>query len=53
ELRGNIRVHCRVRPSLPFDSGNDATSLSERPGTASERVIHWIDDVSTILNIVQ
>ncbi|XP_038659243.1 kinesin-like protein KIF25 [Scyliorhinus canicula] len=44
ELRGNIRVHCRVRPSLPFDSGNDDTSISERRGTASERVIHWIDD---------
>ncbi|XP_078086606.1 kinesin-like protein KIF25 [Mustelus asterias] len=44
ELRGNIRVHCRVRPSLPFDSGNDDPSSLERPGTASERVIHWIDD---------
>ncbi|XP_067900736.1 kinesin-like protein KIF25 isoform X2 [Heterodontus francisci] len=44
ELRGNIRVHCRVRPSMPFDSGDDDKSLLERPGTASERVIHWIDD---------
>uniref|UniRef100_UPI00398F4724 kinesin-like protein KIF25 n=1 Tax=Pristiophorus japonicus TaxID=55135 RepID=UPI00398F4724 len=44
ELRGNIRVHCRVRPSMPFDSEDDDTSLLERPGTASERVIHWIDD---------
>lgn len=26
ELRGNIRVHCRVRPVLPFD--HTQTSLS-------------------------
>nr|XP_039248539.1 kinesin-like protein KIF25 [Styela clava] len=59
ELRGNIRVHCRLRPLLAFDNGNlsplDAlhgkgdmnelygTELG-KPGSSSEQVVHAIDD---------
>lgn len=60
EIRGNIRVHCRLRPLLSFDSGDLCLSESVRnkisggqeilsselglPGTSSEQVIHAVDD---------
>ncbi|XP_061668210.1 kinesin-like protein KIF25 [Syngnathoides biaculeatus] len=48
ELRGNIRVHCRVRPLLPFDRVQSATSGS---GPApSERVIHAVSDDTVMVN---
>jgi len=44
ELRGNIRVHCRVRPMLAeLDSGGDPDLLG-LPGTPSEEVVVAQDD---------
>ncbi|OWK61273.1 Kinesin-like protein KIF25 [Lonchura striata] len=46
ELRGNIRVHCRIRPLLPFD---DAAGYSQdRQRSFSEKVAYAADD-ETIL----
>ncbi|XP_028253698.1 kinesin-like protein KIF25 [Parambassis ranga] len=42
ELRGNIRVHCRIRPVLPFDY---VQSSGSGPAS-SEGVIHAVSDVS-------
>ncbi|KAG7461065.1 hypothetical protein MATL_G00206060 [Megalops atlanticus] len=44
ELRGNIRVHCRVRPVLPFDAGF-GQSGSVSGSTLSEEVVHAVNDV--------
>ncbi|XP_033111801.1 kinesin-like protein KIF25 isoform X2 [Anneissia japonica] len=44
ELRGNIRVHCRTRPLLNFDSGKLDPSNLGQAGTPSEEVIMVIDD---------
>ncbi|XP_076445577.1 kinesin-like protein KIF25 [Babylonia areolata] len=44
ELRGNIRVHCRVRPLMEFDSGNEDPSSLGRHGSKSEVVVHPVDD---------
>ncbi|KAL8570555.1 hypothetical protein ACOMHN_008912 [Nucella lapillus] len=44
ELRGNIRVHCRLRPLMEFDSGNEDPSSLGRHGTKSEVVVHPVDD---------
>ena len=30
ELRGNIRVHCRVRPLMDFDSGGEDSKMLGR-----------------------
>ncbi|KAI8791899.1 kinesin-like protein KIF25 [Biomphalaria glabrata] len=44
ELRGNIRVHGRIRPLMEFDVENeDITSLG-KPGSRSEVVVHYVDD---------
>eukprot|EP00795_Rhopilema_esculentum_P017163 gene17163-8705_t len=44
ELRGNIRVHCRVRPMLcDLDSGGEPDLLG-LPGTLSEEVVMAQDD---------
>ncbi|KAJ6664608.1 hypothetical protein lerEdw1_006181 [Lerista edwardsae] len=48
ELRGNIRVHCRVRPLLPFDASGELVS-EDRHRNFSENVVYAVDDVS-ILN---
>ncbi|RXN01627.1 Afadin [Acipenser ruthenus] len=48
EFRGNIRVHCRVRPFLSIDVGNNDTDLLSRSATASEKVVHAVND-DTIL----
>lgn len=66
ELRGNIRVHCRLRPLLYFDNGKisplealqgkgDSLELTGtadlgRPGTASEQVVHALDDENISVN---
>ncbi|XP_039604354.1 kinesin-like protein KIF25 isoform X1 [Polypterus senegalus] len=42
ELRGNIRVHCRVRPILPNDYEDTETLF--RCGSISEKVIHAVND---------
>ncbi|XP_064411966.1 kinesin-like protein KIF25 isoform X3 [Latimeria chalumnae] len=44
ELRGNIRVHCRIRPFLPFDAGDNVKSLQDGPEVLSQTVIHAIDE---------
>ncbi|XP_078659251.1 kinesin-like protein KIF25 [Branchiostoma floridae x Branchiostoma belcheri] len=49
ELRGNIRVHCRVRPLMPFDTGSDETSTLGRQGTLSEQVVHVVDDETVVV----
>ncbi|XP_041585875.1 kinesin-like protein KIF25 isoform X1 [Vulpes lagopus] len=48
ELKGNIRVHCRIRPLLPFDKefGDPASQDSSVPAG----VVHAIDDVSDVPN---
>ncbi|XP_005104593.1 kinesin-like protein KIF25 isoform X2 [Aplysia californica] len=44
ELRGNIRVHGRLRPLMEFDGENEDVSTLGRPGTKSEVVVHYVDD---------
>ncbi|XP_068433497.1 kinesin-like protein KIF25 [Clinocottus analis] len=51
ELRGNIRVHCRVRPLLPFDHAQSSTSGS-RP-TPSEEVVSAISDDTVMVNCIK
>ncbi|KAI4902325.1 hypothetical protein NFI96_020007, partial [Prochilodus magdalenae] len=47
ELRGNIRVHCRLRPVLPFDySQGPATNGS----SSSEVVVQAFSDDSVLVN---
>ncbi|XP_018590623.2 kinesin-like protein KIF25 [Scleropages formosus] len=49
ELRGNIRVHCRVRPILPFDGGLSCPAYVF--GSAlSEQVIRAISDDTILVN---
>ncbi|CAB3977488.1 kinesin KIF25 [Paramuricea clavata] len=44
ELRGNIRVHCRVRPLIAaLDSGGVSKDLG-KAGTAFEQVVNVVDD---------
>ncbi|KAK9531536.1 hypothetical protein VZT92_010955 [Zoarces viviparus] len=51
ELRGNIRVHCRVRPLLPFDHVQSSTSGS-RP-MSSEEVVSAISDDTVMVNCIK
>ncbi|XP_025754666.1 kinesin-like protein KIF25 isoform X3 [Oreochromis niloticus] len=51
ELRGNIRVHCRVRPVLPFDQIQSSTSGSG--SASSEEVIHAVSDDTVMVNCVK
>ncbi|XP_052808356.1 kinesin-like protein KIF25 isoform X2 [Mya arenaria] len=44
ELRGNIRVHCRVRPLMDFDRGGEDSRMLGGSGTKSEVVVHYMDD---------
>ncbi|BFZ24742.1 hypothetical protein BsWGS_27781 [Bradybaena similaris] len=44
ELRGNIRVHSRLRPLMEFDGDSEDPSALGRPGTRSEVVVHYVDD---------
>ncbi|KAL0967810.1 hypothetical protein UPYG_G00257390 [Umbra pygmaea] len=48
ELRGNIRVHCRVRPVLPFDVGQGST-LALGPST-TEEVVQAVNDDTVVVN---
>ncbi|XP_022626146.1 kinesin-like protein KIF25 isoform X1 [Seriola dumerili] len=48
ELRGNIRVHCRVRPVLPFDHIQSSTSGSGP--ASSEEVVYAISDDTVMVN---
>ncbi|XP_054856608.1 kinesin-like protein KIF25 [Eublepharis macularius] len=48
ELRGNIRVHCRIRPLLPFDAAPGELVLENRQRSLSEKVVCAADE-ETIL----
>ncbi|KAJ8009706.1 hypothetical protein DPEC_G00094330 [Dallia pectoralis] len=48
ELRGNIRVHCRLRPVLPFDVGQGST-LSIGP-LIPEEVVQAVNDDTVVVN---
>lgn len=64
ELRGNIRVHCRLRPLLEFDNRTDSSfeEIDERDtavsygnelgkaGTPSEQMIHPLDDENILVH---
>ncbi|XP_030092243.2 kinesin-like protein KIF25 isoform X2 [Serinus canaria] len=47
ELRGNIRVHCRIRPLLPFDDA--AGHSQDRQRNFSEKVAHAADDETVLV----
>ncbi|XP_020488500.2 kinesin-like protein KIF25 [Labrus bergylta] len=49
ELRGNIRVHCRVRPVLPFDHVESSTSASGPP----EEVVSAMSDDTVMVNCIK
>lgn len=51
ELRGNIRVHCRVRPVLPFDHQQPSTSGSGH--APLEEVIHAVSDDTVMVNCMK
>ncbi|KAM6467617.1 kinesin-like protein KIF25 isoform 2-T2 [Liasis olivaceus] len=48
DLRGNIRVHCRIRPLLPLDAAPEESAMEDRQISISENVICATDD-ETIL----
>ncbi|XP_008943063.1 PREDICTED: kinesin-like protein KIF25, partial [Merops nubicus] len=48
ELRGNIRVHCRIRPLLPFDAAA-GHSLSQDRQSFSEKVAYAADDETVLV----
>ncbi|XP_064913744.1 kinesin-like protein KIF25 isoform X3 [Columba livia] len=49
ELRGNIRVHCRIRPLLPFDTVAGHSISQERQRNFSEKVAHAVDDETVLV----
>ncbi|XP_030261933.1 kinesin-like protein KIF25 [Sparus aurata] len=51
ELRGNIRVHCRVRPVLHFDHVQSSTAGSGP--ASSEEVISAISDDTVMVNCIK
>ncbi|XP_040920532.1 kinesin-like protein KIF25 [Toxotes jaculatrix] len=51
EMRGNIRVHCRVRPVLPFDHVQSST-FGSGPAS-SEEVVYAISDDTVMVNCLK
>ncbi|KFV98222.1 Kinesin-like KIF25, partial [Eurypyga helias] len=49
ELRGNIRVHCRIRPLLPFDTAAGHSVLQDRQRNFSEKVAYAVDDETVLV----
>ncbi|NWV58064.1 KIF25 protein, partial [Daphoenositta chrysoptera] len=49
ELRGNIRVHCRIRPLLPFDDAAGHSVSQDRQRNFSEKVAHAADDETVLV----
>nr|XP_054349038.1 kinesin-like protein KIF25 isoform X4 [Pongo pygmaeus] len=47
ELKGNIRVHFRIRPLLPFDSESDDPVLQS--SSISREVAHAVDDETVLV----
>ncbi|XP_016068410.1 PREDICTED: kinesin-like protein KIF25 [Miniopterus natalensis] len=48
ELRGNIRVHCRIRPPLTLDDGPGSPVSHNSP--ASGEVAHAVDEETVLLS---
>ncbi|XP_076129259.1 kinesin-like protein KIF25 [Alosa pseudoharengus] len=48
ELRGNIRVHCRVRPIMPLDRGLGATAATG--SHTLEEVVQAVNDDTVLVN---
>ncbi|KAM6138924.1 kinesin-like protein KIF25 [Phoenicopterus ruber ruber] len=49
ELRGNIRVHCRIRPLLPFDTAAGHSIPQDRQRNFSEKVAYAADDETVLV----
>ncbi|NXW60744.1 KIF25 protein, partial [Eurystomus gularis] len=49
ELRGNIRVHCRIRPLLPFDTAAGHSISQDRQRNVSEEVAYAADDETVLV----
>ncbi|NWW44571.1 KIF25 protein, partial [Pedionomus torquatus] len=49
ELRGNIRVHCRIRPLLPFDTAAGHLVPQDRQRNVSEKVAYAVDDETVLV----
>ncbi|NWR92522.1 KIF25 protein, partial [Furnarius figulus] len=49
ELRGNIRVHCRIRPLLPFDDAVGHSISQDRQRNFSEKVAYAADDETVLV----
>ncbi|KAJ7342202.1 hypothetical protein JRQ81_009655 [Phrynocephalus forsythii] len=49
ELKGNIRVHCRIRPLLPFDMAPGEPAFEDRQRNFSEKVVYAADDETVIV----
>ncbi|NXP81726.1 KIF25 protein, partial [Ramphastos sulfuratus] len=49
ELRGNIRVHCRIRPLLPFDTAAGHSVSQDRQRNFSEKVTYAADDETVLV----
>ncbi|XP_042685562.1 kinesin-like protein KIF25 isoform X3 [Centrocercus urophasianus] len=49
ELRGNIRVHCRIRPALPFDHAAGHPISQDRHRNSLENVAYAIDDETVLV----
>ncbi|NXN12388.1 KIF25 protein, partial [Indicator maculatus] len=49
ELRGNIRVHCRIRPLLPFDAAAGHSVSQDRQRNLSEKVTYAADDETVLV----
>ncbi|XP_042651801.1 kinesin-like protein KIF25 isoform X2 [Tyto alba] len=49
ELRGNIRVHCRIRPLLPFDTAAGHLISQDRQRNFSEKTAYAADDETVLV----
>ncbi|NWS18733.1 KIF25 protein, partial [Pachyramphus minor] len=49
ELRGNIRVHCRIRPLLPFDNAVGHSISQDRQRNLTEKVAYAADDETVLV----
>ncbi|XP_020663900.3 kinesin-like protein KIF25 [Pogona vitticeps] len=49
ELKGNIRVHCRIRPLLPFDVALGEPAFEDRQRNFLEKVVYAADDETVVV----
>ncbi|XP_044914309.1 kinesin-like protein KIF25 isoform X6 [Felis catus] len=47
ELKGNIRVHCRIRPLLPFDE--ESEDPASQNSSVPAEVVHAVDDETVLV----